>query len=217
MSSNQERAGRRGSGFVRKICRLVITLVLTAWLGGCLNSPSEVPRFIHHDTGMRPQDVRIRTDQVARVRVIAGEGETAVLILFSNLNTEHGVFFTLDRIKLKAGYRVDDYHNRDKNFTVTAYWDGLHYMESTRLPTYVHFVVQSMSPQEAVIEASARLIAPPTGHFINLPLTLLRVQGADLATLRGAQRGVTGSMDDEPTMRSGTWMVPTRLNIPSKH
>ncbi|CAI8981169.1 hypothetical protein [Pseudomonas zeae] len=150
---------------------------------GCSGPAQDLRPLILVDTGMRPQDIRVRADQVSRVNATAVAGDAVVVTLYSRLDTQNAFSFSLPREQVKAGYRVDDYYDHDTTLTVTARWNGQHYLESTQFPTYAHFVVISLSPEEAVLEVSARLFKQETDTFINLPLTLLKIQGADLATL----------------------------------
>jgi hypothetical protein len=132
---------------------------------------------------MGPQDIRLKADQVTRLSTASVNFHAVSVTLESSQNPHNHVSFTVARENVKTGYSVDDNYDNDKKITVDAIWSERHYAESSNFPTYVHFVIKSLTEQEAVIEVSARLINLPSGDFINLPLTLLRVQGADLATL----------------------------------
>ncbi|MHC8398010.1 hypothetical protein ACYZTX_00545 [Pseudomonas sp. MDT1-17] len=165
--------------------------MLAVLLTSCTSNTPHVQPQVQVDTGMEVRDIRIRADQVTLVRTASVGDEAISVILYSHLDPQNTFSFIWDRVHTKAGYSVDDYKDQDKRFTALADWNGRHYSESTQFPTYAHFVIKSLTEQETLIEVSARLVEPDSGDFINLPLTLLRIQGAQLRGLTGKPRVIS--------------------------
>ncbi|MHC8346709.1 hypothetical protein [Pseudomonas sp. RT6P73] len=157
--------------------------MLVLLLAGCAQEAPQLRPQVQLDTGMGVRDIRIRADQVTLIRTASVSVEVVSVILYSNLDAQNVFSFTWDRAHMKAGYSVDDYKDQDKTLTLLADWNGRHYSESTQFPTYGHFVIKSLTDNEALIEVSGRLVEPDSGDFLNLPLTVLRIQGAQLKTL----------------------------------
>src|SRR3546814_3161977 len=66
---------------------------------------------------------------------------------------------------------------------VSANWGGKYYVQSSKHPTEVTLKITSVTPTEAVIEFSAKLVNASSGEFLKLDNSVVKLEGEALEIL----------------------------------
>ena len=90
---------------------------------------------------------------------------------------------TFFRSNVRAGYAVTSVSSNKPELSVTATWDGASYFQSSKHATEAAFKIVSLTPTEAVVEFSAKLVNPKTGAFLMLEPSAVKVEGEMLKRL----------------------------------
>lgn len=90
---------------------------------------------------------------------------------------------TLYRSNTHAGYVGSSTSASNPSLNATANWDGKYYVQSSKHPTEVLLKFTSVTPSEAVIEFSAKLVNPSSGELLDLKNSVVKVEGEALQTI----------------------------------
>ncbi|MHC8403396.1 hypothetical protein ACYZTX_29190 [Pseudomonas sp. MDT1-17] len=135
----------------------------------------------------KSQAVSVTSEQVSLVSGGFMNGDEPGVSIYIGPDEFNFFEITLDRINVKSGYAVKDMGNSVANFSVAANWGGEHYVQSSHHATYTTFQIRSLSPDEAVIELSAKLLSMSSGKFLVLAPSLVHIRGELLQKLTAPQ------------------------------
>ena len=97
---------------------------------------------------------------------------------------DHNYFgITFYRENVRAGYSVAESGHDLQEISMDGTWDKVLYVQSSKHPTRLNFSIVSITPEEAVIEVSAKLVNPSPERYFDLPKTRFSIQGEQLKHL----------------------------------